>query len=88
MKEQSKFSGTIRFVSSSPHGEVEGVVLEDGSFIKLPPHSILEVSQIKVGALVSGSGERLNLEPNAVFHHVLLKTGDLILANDQKGLLG
>jgi hypothetical protein len=83
MKEQSKFSGTICYISSSPHGEVDGIVLDDGGFIKLPPHSVLEPKKIKVGTQVNGSGERLNLKPNSVYHHVIVRSEDVVLADDQ-----
>ncbi len=83
MKEQTKFSGSIQFISSSPHGEVEGIVLDDGSFIKLPPHSVLKPDQIAIGAKVSGTGDRITLRPNPVYHHVILKMGALTLADDQ-----
>ncbi|RYZ90421.1 MAG: hypothetical protein EOP04_03965 [Proteobacteria bacterium] len=83
MKDLTKFSGTIRFISLSPHGEVEGVVLDDSSFVKLPPHSVILPYLISVGSEVSGTGERLTTKPNAVFHHVLLKSGHDVLADDQ-----
>ena len=85
MKEKMKrteFSGAIRFVSISPHGDPEGVVLDNGSFIKMPPHSVKEKGLFKVGAVVSGSGELLTESPNRVFHHAKVEQDKKILADD------
>ncbi len=76
------FTGTIKFVSLSPHGDPEGIVLSGGEFIKIPPHSLLDKKLLKVGAKVSGEGELINREPNQVFHHVQVKVGSRLTADD------
>ena len=83
MNETKTFTGKIKMVSSSPHGTPEGVVLDDGAFIKIPPHSILDADKIKTGANISGNGELIASKPNQVFHHVVAKIGNTIVSNDQ-----
>jgi len=77
------FRGKIKVISSSPYGEPEGAVLEDGTFIKLPPHSLIRAERIKVGASVSGCGELISSAMNPVFHHVRFKVVKDLVANDQ-----
>lgn len=83
MNETKSFAGKIKMVSSSPHGTPEGVVLDSGAFIKIPPHSILDADKIKTGANISGNGELIATKPNPVFHHVIAKIGTAIVSNDQ-----
>ena len=81
--ETESFKGKIKMVSSSPHGTPEGVVLDNGAFIKIPPHSILDEEKIKTGATISGNGELISTMPNQVFHHVVAKIGNTIVSDDQ-----
>lgn len=81
--ENKSFVGKIKMVSSSPQGTPEGVVLDNGAFIKIPPHSILDASKIEIGANISGNGELIATKPNPVFHHVLAKIGSVVVSNDQ-----
>ena len=81
-KKTTEFKGTIRFISCSPHGEPEGVVLDDGTFIKVPPHSLLAKDLFVVGGLVSGNGELLTTMPNKVFHRAKIQQGKKLLADD------
>jgi len=81
-KKRNAFSGIIELISCSPHGEPEGVVLDDGSFVKVPPHSLKAKDLFKIGAAVKGSGELLTEVPNKVFHHVKLLQGQKVLADD------
>jgi len=83
MTEKKSFAGKIKMVSSSPHGTPEGVVLDNGAFIKIPPHSILDAEKIKAGSNISGNGELIATKPNKVFHHVVAKIGNTIVSDDQ-----
>ncbi|RZA07802.1 MAG: hypothetical protein EOP11_06660 [Proteobacteria bacterium] len=76
------FEGTIKYVSLSPHGDPEGIVLDDGSFVKAPPHSLVKKELFKVGAKVSGTGEIISEEPHPVLHHAQIKAGSEILSDD------
>ena len=82
MKKQTKFSGRIAYISCSPHGDPEGIVLEDGSFIKVPPHSLLEKDLLKGDAQASGTGELVAETPNAVIHHAVVKIGKVTASDD------
>ena len=77
------FKGKIKIIISSPYGEPEGAVLDDGTFIKIPPHSLIHAELIKVGASVSGEGELIPGALNPVFHHVKFKVVKDLVANDQ-----
>jgi hypothetical protein len=79
---KKEFKGSILYISLSPHGDPEGVVLEDGSFIKAPPHSLVAKELFKVGAMVTGEGELLVESPNRVFHHVVIKSGSKVMSDD------
>jgi hypothetical protein len=83
MKEMKSFAGKIKMVSSSPQGTTEGIVLENGTYIKIPPHSILDSDKIQAGANISGNGEMITEKPNQVFHHVITKIGNRVVSNDQ-----
>ena len=82
-KEMKPFAGKIKMVSSSPRGTAEGVVLDNGTFIKIPPHSILDAEKVKAGANISGHGELIAKIPNEVFHRVIAKIGNTVVSNDQ-----
>lgn len=82
VKETKEFSGAIQFISLSPHGDTEGIVLDDGSFIKVPPHSLTANGLFKVGDFISGSGEVVNMTPNPVIHHAKVMQGRKVLADD------
>ena len=82
MKKQTKFSGPITYISCSPHGDPEGIVLEDGSFIKVPPHSLLNKDLIVIGAEASGCGELVTETPNPVLHHAVLTIGKITVSDD------
>lgn len=77
------FKGKIKLICSSPYGEPEGAVLDDGTFIKIPPHSLIHAERIKIGASVSGEGEIIPSAANPVFHHVRFKVVKDLVANDQ-----
>ena len=83
MSQTKSFAGKIKMVSSSPQGTPEGVVLDSGTFIKIPPHSILDADKIKMGSNISGNGELIATKPNQVFHHVVAKVGTTIVSDDQ-----
>lgn len=83
MKHKRKsFSGSIRYISASPHGDPEGIVLDDGAFVKAPPHSLIKRDAFVIGALVSGEGDLIADAPNPVYHHALIRCGDEVLADD------
>ncbi len=79
---RSKFSGTIKYISVSPHGDPEGLVFDDGTFVKTPPHSLLNGELIKVGASVEGEGELIGGESAQVFHHAKVVIGGRRVADD------
>lgn len=80
--ERKAFRGEIKYVSLSPHGDPEGIVLDDGSFVKAPPHSLVAKERFAIGALVSGEGGLVTEEPNRVFHHARIQLGTTVLADD------
>ena len=82
MKKQTKFNGKIAYISCSPHGDPEGIVLEHGSFIKVPPHSLLKKELFKIDSDVSGAGELVTETPNAVIHHAVVKIGKIAASDD------
>lgn len=47
--QRAEFKGHIEHISVSPHGDPEGIVLEDGTFIKIPPHSLVAKDEIRKG---------------------------------------
>jgi hypothetical protein len=79
---QTEFSGTIQYVSCSPHGDPEGIVLDDGTFVKVPPHSLRDKESFRDGIEVTGFGVLLTKEPNRVFHHAKVQIGERILSDD------
>lgn len=81
-KKRTRFAGSIQLITCSSHGEPEGIVLKDGTFLKIPPHSLQAKDLFKVGAAVKGSGELLTKTPNRVFQHVKLLKGQKVLADD------
>ena len=62
-------------VSVSPHGEPEGLVLEDGSFVKVPPHTVLLAALFQPGRAVEIWAEKLTDTPNPVYHHAVVSMG-------------
>lgn len=56
---QATVSGTIKQYLMNPHGEVDGLLLNDGTQINFPPHMADElVSIVKPGQQVSIQGDR------------------------------
>ena len=62
---RSSFSGRVKLVSVSPHGDPEGFWLEDDTFVKVPPHTVLARERFRVGNLAEGSGELFELASGA-----------------------
>jgi len=81
-KEVSSFEGRIKMISCSPHGDPEGIVLENGAFIKTPPHSLLAKEKFEIGTTIHGEGELIASEPNEVFHHAQVMSGKTMLSDD------
>ena len=81
-KKRQKFSGKIEFISYSPHGDPEGIVLKDGVFIRIPPHSLLDANAFKVGAEISGEGELAAESVAPVYHHAKVMSGRTLVADD------
>ncbi len=57
-------------------------MLEDGTFVKVPPHSLVKKESFAVGEEITGEGHLINEEPNRVFHHARVKLGNAIIADD------
>jgi hypothetical protein len=76
------FEGTITQLSLSPHGDPEGVVLDSGAFVKVPPHSLLAKEAFRLGLRISEEGEEISSELNPVFHHAKLKAEGKTLSDD------
>jgi len=76
------FQGLVKYISLSPHGDPEGVVLADGTFVKAPPHSLVAKELFKVGTELSGEGHMIGEEPNRVFHHAQIRAGKKVIADD------
>lgn len=81
-KEPAKFKGPIKYLSFSPHGDPEGFVLANGTFVKVPPHSLLLKDLFKIGATVSGEGELLTEKPNRVVHRAKVHQGKKVMSDD------
>lgn len=84
MKKKFKiFKGTVRQISLSPHGHPEGLFLDNGTFVRIAPHTLLKESDIKVGTHVEGTGElRKSKFFQTIKHAKLFIRGELV-ANDQ-----
>ena len=49
--------GVIRVVKRNPHGEIDGVVLEDGTLLQLPPQGGRQfVDLLREGRLLAAAG--------------------------------
>lgn len=79
---RQNFSGVVKFISCSPHGDPEAVVLEDGMFVRIPPHSLLEKADLTIGAEIEGSGELVDHESAKTIHHARIMKGKRVLADD------
>lgn len=50
-------TGTIRMVKRNPHGDTDGVVLEDGTLLHLPPHAGRQFAELlREGGLLAAAG--------------------------------
>ena len=60
--------GKVTQYASNPHGDVDGLILSDGTIVKLPPHQSSELQAlVQVGDEVSVDGRR-NVTPHGEVH--------------------
>ena len=71
--------GTVTEYARNPHGDVDGLILEDGTVVKFPPHQSHELQEIvRVGDEVKIEGRR-HVTPHSEVH----LHADVIHANGQ-----
>lgn len=75
------FSGRIRVLSLSPMGEIDGMVLEDGGFVEIPPYAWIDGLDLKIGDVVAGAGEIKLEKPHTVFTRATLFKNEILLAD-------
>lgn len=84
MKKKIKtFKGNIRQISFSPHGHPEGLFLDNGTFVRIAPHTVIKEREIKIGVPVEGSGELRKSKFFQVIKHAKLFIRGKLVANDQ-----
>jgi hypothetical protein len=52
----SSRDGTIQRVLASPRGDVDGLLLSDGTVVRFPPHAVVDAKQLRPGVAVHADG--------------------------------
>ena len=83
---RQNFEGLVRVLSISSTGEIDGLVIEDGSFVEIAPYAFVEGLTVKIGDLISGEGELVEQRPHRIFRLATLFKGDVMIANENTPL--
>ena len=75
--------GIVAQVLVSPRGDVDGLLLRDGSLVRFPPHTLTDASSLRVGMKVHVEGEAAtNAGVLTVFHAQLTADGRALTTED------
>lgn len=77
---ETSFDGTFAQYILSPHGDVDGIMLQDGTVARFPPHAYTgQANALAKGDKVHIEGEVTNGPSGRVVGHPLVKKGDVVL---------
>jgi hypothetical protein len=83
-----QLQGIVDRVIPGPHERVEGIVLKDHTFVKVPPCALRGTISLRPGDPVSIAGNQLISAPNRVIDHAVVRHGDQLVFSPDKVISG
>jgi hypothetical protein len=73
--------GTIQQVLLTPRGDIDGLLLGDGTAVRFPPHAVIDVTQLRAGSAVHVEGSRVADPDGATLFDARVTIGASVVAD-------
>jgi hypothetical protein len=73
--------GTIEHVLVSPRGDIDGLLLKDGTVVRFPPHAVVAAAQLRPGSVVHASGAQVTGSDGPTLFDARVTVGGAIVAD-------
>src|ERR1700761_5494523 len=73
--------GTIQPVLVTPRGDVDGLLLGDGTVVRFPPHAVVDAKQLRAGNGVHVEGARVADPDGATLFDARVTIGSVVVAD-------